>query len=232
MTKVILKLSGSALGGGDSVFFREKFQWISKEIKTLTDAGHCVAVVPGGGNLWRHRDNKTWDIARNTSDRIGMIASALNAVLLTQALEKEGIEASVMGAFPMHSLVENYDIDVDAETYNDGKVLVFGGGTGMPYHTTDMAAAQRACELQADLVIKCTNTDGVYSADPKVDSTAVKYKQLTYNETIEKRLNVMDMPALAMLRENDILTRVTQFGAQGNLLKAANGEDIGTLITV
>ena len=229
--RIMIKLSGElfAREGGFGLH-HENLGEVAKSIKEVVDAGFEVVVVVGGGNIWRFRDTQDSGIERTSSDAIGMLATIMNGVGLQSALETLDQNTRVCSAIDVPQLAEPY-LKRRAERHLEkGRVVICAGGTGNPYFTTDSAAALRALELQCDMLLKATNVDGVYDKDPNKHSDAKKYDKLTYQEAIEKHLNVMDQAAFSLCMDQNLPIRVFNFDKDGSLLKAAKGEKIGTLV--
>ena len=229
--RIMLKLSGEALGGADGHGVdRKALTYLSKIIKQVWDKKIEVAVVVGGGNFWRQRDFQDLPIERVSSDYIGMLATISNSVALHAALQEVGVEARVMSAVHVSQLSEPYLANKARRHLEKGRVVICAGGTGNPYFTTDSAAALRALELHCDILLKATTVDGVYDKDPRSNSDARKYIKVTYDEAISKKLKVMDQTAFSLCQEGELPIRVFDFSHEGNLLKAAKGDDVGTLV--
>ena len=230
--RIMIKLSGELFARKDGFgLHHESLGEVAKSLKEVVDAGYEVVVVVGGGNIWRFRDTQDSGIERTSSDAIGMLATIMNGVGLQSALESLGQNTRVCSAIDVPQLAEPY-LKRRAERHLEkGRVVICAGGTGNPYFTTDSAAALRALELQCDTLLKATNVDGVYDKDPNKHDDAVKYDELTYQEAIEKHLNVMDQAAFSLCREQQVPIRVFNFGEKGVLLKAALGKDVGTLVS-
>lgn len=230
--KVLLKLSGESLGanGIDS----NAVARVAKQIAELSKKGIALAIVIGGGNIWRFRDNKNLTaLPRVHSDYLGMTATVFNGVILAAALQALGVKAKAFAATraPLE-IIEPYSIAGAKKVLAAGGVAILAGGTGKPFVTTDSAAAMRASELKCDLVLKATTVDGVYTADPRKSKSAKLYEELDYKTAIQKKLGVMDLKAFEILQKNKIPTRVFNFGKKGLLLQAATGKNVGTLIRV
>lgn len=202
---------------------------LSQQILEVQQQGYEIAVVLGAGNIWRYRDNTDSGIDRVNSDYMGMLATIMNSVALVSSLEAKGSSARVMSALHIPAIAEAYVKQLAERHLEKGRVVVCAGGTGNPFFTTDSAAALRALELDCDVLVKCTNTDGVYDADPKTNPSAKKYEEVSYDEVLEKDLKVMDGAAIALCRDGRLPIRVCEFGPQGNILKALRGQ-AGTLV--
>lgn len=228
--RILLKLSGESLGSGGVDY--KKLQRVAQQIAAVNRKGIAVAIVIGGGNVWRFRDNqKLTSLPRVNSDYLGMLATVFNGVVLTAALKDLEINAEVFSAVKSPSeITQPYSIAKARKVMGKGGVVVLSGGTGKPFVTTDTAAAMRAVEMRCERILKATNVDGVYDSDPRKNRKAKLLKQLTYKETIAKKYGVMDLKAFEILEKKKIPLAVFNFGKAGLLLKAASGEDIGTLI--
>lgn len=231
--RVLIKLSGEALIGEGSHFGIESAacQKIAESIKTAYDAKVQIGIVIGGGNLFRGRSLiKEMKIQRAKADEVGMIATLLNGLILQQAFRNLECPCEVLSAIPTGSLIETYSWEKAREHLDQNKIVIFVGGSGHPYFTTDTAASLRACEIGADALLKATKVDGVYSADPKVDTNATRYTSLTYNEVLEKNLQVMDSTAISLCRENKLPVVVFDMYQKENLLKVVQRKECGTLV--
>ncbi|XWX04214.1 UMP kinase [Aggregatilineales bacterium SYSU G02658] len=230
--RVTLKLSGEALAGSSGFGIDpDAVDFIAEKLQQLYQLGVQIAVVIGGGNLWRGEVGTARGMDRTTADHMGMLATVMNALALRQALERKQVDTRVMTAVEMNKVAEPY-IRLRAIRHMDkGRVVIFAGGTGNPFFTTDSAAALRASEIDADIVIKATKVDGVYDKDPKKHADAVRYTHLTFKQVLEQRLNVMDMTAFTMCQENAIPILVVNFWENDHLLRALKGDtSVGTLI--
>lgn len=227
--RVLLKLSGEALAGkqknGVDV---ETVGKICDKIKEIVEMGVQVAIVVGGGNFWRGRQGHQME--RTTADYMGVLATVMNGLALQDALESRGIYSRVQTAIEMRELAEPFILRKAEKHLNRGRVVIFAGGTGHPYFTTDTAAALRATEIKADVILLGKSIDAVYSADPKIDPNAVKYDEISYIEVLEKDLKVMDSTATAMCRDNNMILQVFGIAEPENIVKAVKGEKIGTIV--
>ena len=229
--RVLLKLSGESLGGpAGKGLDEESLKKFAKEIATAVKAGYQIAIVNGGGNIFRGIQGIGKGYDRVTGDRMGMLATVINSMALSSALRSEGIEAKVFTATNMAPLAELYTRDNAVETLKAGGVALISGGTGNPFFSTDSGAALRALEIGADAVLKGTRVDGVYTADPEKDPTAVKYDELTFQEALTKHLKVMDQTAFALCEQGLVPIVVFDINAPGALLAVLAGEKIGTLV--
>ena len=227
--RVLLKVSGEALAGeGGRGFSEETVMGTCAQIREILDMGVEVAVVIGGGNFWRGRTSG--DMDRPTADSIGMLATVMNSLYLQDGLRRSGVKAKVMTSIAMEEVADQYTIRGAREELEKGTVVILAGGTGHPYFSTDTAAALRAIEIEADVILFAKNIDGVYSADPAKDPTATKYDALTHLEVLEKNLQVMDMTAAALCRDNGMAIHVFGLAEEGNIRRAVMGEAIGTII--
>jgi uridylate kinase len=230
--RILLKLSGEALmGREDYGIDPDVLTRIATEILQVQELGIQVGVVIGGGNIFRGAGLARAGMDRVTGDHMGMLATLINALALQDALERVGSHARVMSALQIHEVSEDYIRRRAIRHLEKGRVTIFAAGTGNPFFTTDTAAALRAIEIGADVLIKATKVDGVYTADPKKDATARRYDHLTFDRVIADRLNVMDTTAVVMCRENNVPIRVFDLHAGGALVRLARGESVGTLVT-
>jgi uridylate kinase len=229
--RILLKLSGEALmGGGNYGIDPLVIKRIAAEIGDLTRGGAQVAIVTGAGNLFRGAGLAAAGMDRVTADQMGMLGTVMNSLALQDSLEQHGMYARVMSAITIHEVCEDYIRRRAVRHLEKGRVVIFAGGTGNPFFTTDSAASLRAIEIGADLLIKATKVDGIYSADPVRDKNAQRYTRLTYDEVIERKLGVMDTTAIVLCRENRMPLRVLNMMQPGTLLRAAQGLDEGTLV--
>ena len=227
--RVLIKLSGEALAGdkGFGLDYPTILE-ICKNIKQAADLGAEIGIVVGGGNFWRGRTSG--DMERTRADQIGMRATVMNALSVADALEHLGLEVRVQTALQMNQVAELYIRNKATRHLEKGRIVIFACGTGNPYFSTDTAAALRALEINADIIFKATMVDGVYNKDPKKYDDAVKYDTLTFTQVLNDQLNVMDMTAATMCRDNKLPILVFDM-AEGNFEKAIKGETIGTLVT-
>jgi len=230
--RILLKLSGEALmGNGDYGIDPDVLARIAGEVKDVGALGIQLAIVIGGGNIFRGAGLARAGMDRVTSDHMGMLATVINALALQDALERVGVHARVMSALQIHDVSEDYIRRRAIRHLEKGRVAIFAAGTGNPFFTTDTAAALRAIEIGADVLAKGTKVDGVYTADPVRDRQATRYDRLTFDRVINDKLNVMDTTAVVMCRENDVPIRVFNLQVVGELVRLARGEDVGTLVT-
>ena len=230
--RVMLKLSGEVLqGSSQGGIDRATLHAMCRDVKKLVDAGIKVAMVIGGGNFWRFRDQQELGFDRVLSDNMGMIATVMNAMAFQESLTNMGVRAKAFSALPMPSVLETYTPRGARGAFTDYDVVLCAGGTGNPYFTTDSAAALRALELKCDVMLKATKVDYVCDKDPKKFPDAKIYKTLTYIQVLEMGLEVMDLAAVAIAREGKLPIMVFNMQTPGNLEKAARGEDVGTTIS-
>ncbi len=230
-SRILLKLSGEALAGDNEHRIDEKVvKSIAEAVYEVQKSGVEVALVIGGGNIYRGADGERMGMDRVSSDYMGMLATLINALALQNALEKLGANTRVQSAIEMSKVAEPYIRRKALRHLEKGRIVIFAGGTGNPYFTTDTAAALRAIEIGADAIFKATNVDGIYSADPKKDPKAKKFNEITYLEAINKRLKVMDTTALTLCMENKIPLVVFDLHKSGNIRRAIAGEPIGTVV--
>jgi uridylate kinase len=229
--RILLKLSGEALGqeGGFGID-PLKAENVARHVAEVREMGVDVAIVIGGGNLWRGRIGIERGMDRATADYMGMLATVMNALALMDAMERHGMVTRVQSAVEMHAVAEPYIRRRAIRHLEKGRVVILGGGTGNPYFSTDTAAALRAMEIDADVLIKATKVDGVYDSDPMINSEAVKFDHLTYMETINRRLEVMDSTAISLCMDNNLPILVLNLWQPDALRIALHGEKIGTLV--
>lgn len=230
--RVILKFSGEALvGPGESGIDPTIVNQLARDIAEVQQQGIEMAVVIGGGNIWRGLNASTKGMDRATADYMGMLATVLNALAVQDALEQLDVATRVQTAVDMHQIAEPFIRRRAIRHMEKGRVVILAAGTGNPYFTTDTAAALRAAELGAEVILMAKNgVDGVYSADPKTDPTAKRYDRLSYQDVLEQNLQIMDAAAVALCRDNDLPIIVFDVQQDGNIQRAARGEDVGTII--
>lgn len=204
---------------------------LGDDIQALKDRGVEVAVVVGGGNIFRGEGLAGAGMDRVTGDQMGMLATVMNGLAMQDVLERRGLKVRVMSAVSIHAVCEDYIRRRAVRHLEKGRVVVLVGGTGNPFFTTDSGASLRAAEINADLMIKATKVDGVYSADPQLDADAERYDHLTYNAVLDQRLGVMDATAIVMCRDQQMPLMVVDINEPGNLVRAVSGEPVGTLVT-
>ncbi|HEX3059739.1 MAG TPA: UMP kinase [Usitatibacter sp.] len=229
--RILLKLSGEALMGSDSFGInRETVDRIVGEVKGVSDLGVQVGVVIGGGNIFRGVSQGAAGMDRATADYMGMLATVINALALADAMNRGGLVARVQSALSIEPVVEPYIRGKAIRYLEEGKIVIFGAGTGNPFFTTDTAAALRGREVEANIVLKATKVDGVYTADPMKDKTATRYNKITFDEAFVKNLKVMDATALALCRDQKLPINVFSIFKDGALKRVVMGEDEGTLV--
>ncbi|MBE6752902.1 MAG: UMP kinase [Ruminococcaceae bacterium] len=227
--RILLKLSGEALAGDKGTGYDEDtMNSVCAAIKQCVEMGAELSIVVGGGNFWRGRTSGSMDRAR--ADYIGMLATAMNSLAVADYLEQHDVQVRVQTAIAMPTIAEPYTRNRAVAHLERGKVVVFGCGTGSPFCSTDTAAALRAAEVGADIILKASNVDGVYDSDPKKNPDAKKYDTITFDEVLDKGLQVMDMTAASMCRESGIPIMVFDIGNPQNLVRAVSGETIGTIV--
>ncbi|MBR4632663.1 MAG: UMP kinase [Elusimicrobia bacterium] len=226
--RVLLKLSGETLAGDGKSICAESLKKVVDEIKSVLSKKVELSIVVGAGNIWRGAGK---EIDRVSADKMGMLATVMNAIAISESLKSNGIKSVALSARGVTNFCETFS-QAKADKYlKEGYVVVFGGGTGSPFFTTDTTAALRACEIKADILLKATQVDGVYTADPKKDPKAKKYDRITYSEAISKNLKIMDISAFLLCMENDIDIYVFDFHKKGNLKKVLNKQKIGTIVS-
>jgi len=227
--RVLIKVSGEALAGDDRFGINKDMSLqTARQIKEVADAGVQVGIVVGGGNFFRGRSSELID--RATGDYMGMLATVMNALALQDTLLSIGCPAKVLTSIEIRDMAEGYSRRKALDYLNAGNVVIFGGGTGNPFFTTDTAASLRAAEIDADALLLAKNIDAVYSADPRENPDAERYEELSYMDIIEKDLKVMDLTAATLCKDNGINIYVFALAEEGNLMKVINGENVGTLI--
>ncbi len=227
--RVLLKISGEALSGGSGKGIDEEMTaLVAREIKQLHDLGVEVAIVVGGGNFWRGRTSQS--MKRETADYIGMLATVMNSLALQDALLAEGVKARVQTSITMREIAEPYIWRRALKELSDKDVVIFGAGIGEPHFSTDTAAALRAVNIDADIILLAKNIDAVYSADPKTDPNAVKYDHLKMKDVVDRQLKVMDLTAATICMENNMKIQVFGLAEENSMVRAVCGEKLGTLI--
>lgn len=231
--RVLLKLSGEALAGDDNFGINANtVSDIAKQIKDAKDLGVEIAIVCGGGNIWRGKIGAEMGMERSSADYMGMLATVMNGLAVQNALEQLGVQTRLLSAIEMRQVAEPYIRRRAVRHLEKGRIVIFGAGTGSPYFTTDTTAALRAAEINADVILMAKNgVDGVYSADPKLDENAVKFDEITYTDVLTKDLKVMDQTAITLCKDNNIDLCVFNMQEEGNIAKACDGQKIGTVIT-
>lgn len=226
-----MKLSGESLMGNKQFGIdNDRLDVYAKEIKEVVDAGVQVAIVIGGGNIFRGIQASEGGMDRVQGDYMGMLATMINSMALQAALESHGLQTRLMSAIKMDEIAEPFIRRKALRHLDKGRVVIFGAGTGNPYFTTDSAASLRAIEIEADAILKGTRVDGIYTADPEKDPTATRFDTITFSEVYDRGLNVMDLTAFTLCKENDLPIVVFDMDSGGNLIKMLKGEDVGTLV--
>ena len=234
--RILLKVSGEALGektaAGDGFGLDfEKINSVCASIKECVDMGVQVGLVIGGGNFWRGVKNGSGKMQRSHADSMGMLATVMNAIAVADALCEHGMDARVLTAVEMNKFAEYFTRDLANRYLNEGKVVLFAAGTGNPYFSTDTGAVLRGVEIEADAVLMAKNIDGIYSADPKKDPSAVKFDRLTYNEVLERGLKATDVTAMALAMDNDMPMVCFGLSEENSIIRVVRGEKIGTTVT-
>ena len=230
-SKILLKYSGEAVAGNQEQGIDPKIlRFMSNEIKSIVNLNVSVGLVIGGGNLFRGKQLNQDGIDRVAGDHMGMLATMMNGIALRDSLERNGIKTRVMSAIPMPGVVEHFDRRIAMQLLDAGFVVIFTAGTGNPFFTTDTAACLRAIEINADIMLKATKVDGVFSEDPNINPKATFYNSLSFEEAISKNLKVMDTTALTLARDNGMKIKVFNFKKENALLDIVKGETIGTLL--
>ncbi len=231
--RILLKLSGEALMGNKQFGIDNvRLMQYAEEIKQISDLGVEIGIVIGGGNIFRGVQAEEGGMERTQGDYMGMLATMINSMALQAALESLGVYTRLQSAIEMKQIAEPFIKRKAVRHLEKGRVVIFGSGTGNPFFTTDSAASLRAVEIDADVILKGTRVDGIYTADPELDQNAVKYNRLTFDEAYENNLKVMDMTAFTLCKENSVPVIVFNMNEPGNLKKVIQGSEIGTLVTV
>lgn len=229
--RILLKLSGEALMGDQSFGISpDVIKYVAEEVKSAFDLGVQVAIVVGGGNIFRGIAASTYGMDRVSADKMGMLATVINSLALQDALEEKGVLTRVQTAISMHEVAEPFIIRKAVRHLEKGRVVIFAAGTGNPYFTTDTAAVLRAQEIRAEILLKATKVDGLYDADPAIKDDAKFIKKISYMEIIERQLHVMDMTAISLAMDNQLPLVVFNLANKGNIKKVVCGETIGTQI--
>jgi uridylate kinase len=229
--RILLKLGGEALGGADGAGIDPlRAEALAQKLEAVLQLGAQIAVVIGGGNLWRGREGMEFGMERATADHMGMLATVMNAIALQDALERRGVATRVQTAIDMNTVAEPYIRRRAIRHLEKGRVVILGAGTGNPYFTTDTAGALRAMEVDADVLIKATKVDGVYDSDPQTSAAARKFDELTYIDALNRRLQIMDSTALSLCMDNSLPIVVLNLSVDGSLTDAVLGRRVGTLI--
>ena len=230
--RILLKLSGEALmGDQDFGISQDMLEYISGEMADALQRGTQVGIVVGGGNIFRGVSSAAQNIDRVSADQVGMLATVMNAIAIAENLNRNGIPATVLSAIAIGTFTETFSRRLALEYLDAGKVVVFAAGTGNPYFTTDTAASLRAVEINADLLLKATQVDGVYDADPKTNPAAKKYRHIKFDEVLKRQLGVMDLTAITLCLENDLPLRVYAMRSKGALGTILDGQSEGTLVS-
>ncbi|HEX8545884.1 MAG TPA: UMP kinase [Cytophagaceae bacterium] len=231
--RILLKLSGEALMGNKKYGIdSEVLNQYSREIQAVSDRGVQLAIVIGGGNIFRGVEGASTGIDRVQGDYMGMLATVINGMALQSALENIGLYTRLLSGIKIEQVCEPYIKRRAIRHLEKGRIVIFGAGTGNPYFTTDSAASLRAIEIEAEAVLKGTRVDGIYTSDPEKDPSATRYTSISFKEVYEKKLNIMDMTAFTLCKENGLPIIVFDMNKQGNLLRIAEGQDVGTLVTM
>ena len=228
--RVMLKLSGEALAKPEGGYNEDKVRDIAKQLKPSLAKGTDIGIVIGGGNYWRGRSSEAID--RTKADQIGMLATVMNCIYVSEIFRSEGIDAAIFSAFPCGDMAKVFSKDEVNERFAQGKVVFFGGGTGHPYFSTDTGIVLRAVEMDVDIILLAKSIDGVYTADPKLDPDAKKYDKLTIKEVIDRRLAVVDLTASVMCLENKMPLAVFDLNEENSIKNALDGKINGTIVTV
>jgi len=230
--RVVLKLSGEALVGDQQFGIDpEMLKYVADEVYSVFELGIQIAIVVGGGNIFRGVKASSYGMDRASADHMGMLATVINSLALQDALEKRGMQTRTQTAISMHEVAEPYILRRAVRHLERNRVVIFGAGTGNPYFTTDTAAVLRAQEIHAGILLKATKVDGLYDSDPVVNTNARLFKKITYMEVLEQQLKVMDMTAISLAMGNHLPLAVFNLKSKGNIFKVVCGEDVGTRIT-
>jgi uridylate kinase len=229
--RILLKLSGESLmGDGEYGIDSKMLTKYANEINEIIEHGIEVAIVIGGGNIYRGIQSEGAGFDRVQGDFMGMLATIINGMALQSALESINVQTRLLTAIRMEQVAEPYIRRKAMRHLQKGRVVIFGGGTGNPYFTTDTAATLRAIEVEADVILKGTRVDGIYTADPEKDPTATKYETISFDEVFQKKLNIMDLTAFTLCQENNLPIKVFNMNEKGNLIKVCKGKNVGTLV--
>ena len=230
--RVLLKLSGEALMGNQQYGIDpQRLDDYAEEIASAVKAGAQIAIVIGGGNIFRGLQGASKGMDRIQGDYMGMLATVINSMAIQSTLQAKGVKAALLSGLYIDRIADSMSSAKAIKLLEEGYVVVIGGGTGNPFFTTDTGSALRAVEIKADIILKGTRVDGIYTADPEKDPTATKYESITYDEAYSKNLKVMDLTAFTMCKENNMPMLVFDMNTKGNLTKVLNGEKIGTIVT-
>lgn len=230
--RVLLKLSGEALSDGkDTPFYNKNLDSVAEEIASVVKQGIQVCIVVGGGNIYRGKMGVSMGMDRNTGDYMGMLATIMNALAISNSLNKINVENVVLTSFEIKGIGESFTSEKAIAALNKNKVVIFGGGTGLPYFSTDTCSALRALECKCDVILMAKNgVDGVYDSDQKVNKNAEKFDEITYNKIIELNLQVLDQTATSLCKDNNMPLLVFNMNEKGNIIKACNGQVNGTIV--
>jgi uridylate kinase len=229
--RILIKLSGEALMGDQSFGISpDTLKYVAEEVKSVHDKGVQVAIVVGGGNIFRGIAASSYGMDRSSADHMGMLATVINSVALQDALETNGMHTRVQTAISMHEVAEPYILRRAIRHLEKGRVVIFGAGTGNPYFTTDTAAVLRAMEIHAEILLKATKVDGIYDSDPEKNKDAKLLKRVTYREALEQQLRIMDLTAISLAMDNKLPLSVFSLMGKGNIEAVVLGEDVGTRI--
>lgn len=230
--RVLVKMSGEALMGGQGFGIApDMIKYVAEEIRSIYDLGVQVAIVVGGGNIFRGIAASSYGMDRSSADHMGMLATVINSLALQDALERKGVNTRTQTAISMHEVAEPYILRRAIRHLEKGRVVIFGAGTGNPYFTTDTAAVLRAQEIHAEILLKATKVDGLFDKDPEVHSDAKLFREIRYMEVLEKQLRVMDMTAISLAMDNDLPLSVFSLRSKGNIRRVVCGDNVGTLIS-
>jgi uridylate kinase len=230
--RILLKLSGEALSGNKGeIFDMPTLDGFAEDIMDVYRAGVEIAIVSGGGNIFRGLTGTGLGVGRVQGDYMGMLATVINSMAIQHSLESKGAKATILSGIPVDKICTPMSRRLALQYLKEGNILLIAGGTGNPYFTTDSAAALRAVEIEADVLLKGTRVNGVYAADPEKDPSAARYERLTYSEAYEKNLKIMDLTAFTLCRENNMPLVVFDITGKGNLLRVVSGENVGTVVT-
>jgi uridylate kinase len=230
--RVLLKLSGEALAAGsgfgiDAIFIHK----VAEEIAAVHALGCQIGIVVGGGNFFRGVAQQAIDMDRVAADHMGMLSTVINSIAMQDAIEKRGLTCRVMSAIAMHQVAEPYIRRRAMRHLEKGRIVIFAAGTGNPYFSTDTAASLRAMEIKADILLKATSVEGIYTADPKTNPEATKFEQITYNDILRLNLRVMDTTAVSLCKDNNMPMMVFSMKESGNIVRVVSGEKLGSLVT-
>jgi len=228
--RILLKLSGESLAAGGTGIDPQRLSDYARQIKEIHEMGVQIGIVIGGGNIFRGLSGAQKGFDRVKGDQMGMLATVINALAICSALEAEGVKAKLLTAIRMEPIGEFYSKQKAIDALNDGYICVFAAGTGSPYFTTDTGSSLRGIEIEADVMLKGTRVDGVYTADPEKDPTATKFDEISYSEVLARNLKVMDLSAIVMCNDNNLPIYVFNMDKVGNLKRVIEGENIGTLV--